>query len=131
MSAAFDDDVLYAAGNVNLAVRAIGTVTGIYPCKFTFAGGTTGKKQTFCRRGILVITGSCRRPSEPKKALRAIGDLISFVVDDANFVAGKSAPGGNKRDNRTCFDPRRHRASVRRKGLSPDTSTHRAAIARR
>src|SRR6202007_2918635 len=54
IAAAFDDDVLHAAGDEDFSLRAVATVAGIQPGEFVVARWTEWKEFFRCR-GIIVI----------------------------------------------------------------------------
>src|SRR5207245_105080 len=75
-------------------------IAGVNPREFVFTVHGSGGKQLRRRGRIFVVAGSCRWSAKPQKSLRAIGNLVSFFVDDAHFVARKSATRRNERNNR-------------------------------
>src|SRR5215813_1031830 len=76
IAAAFDNDVLDAAGDENFAFGAISTVARIDPGKFTVKRLASGKK-LLCRGGIVEVTAGGRCPAKPEKAFNAVGDFVA------------------------------------------------------
>src|SRR5271163_1127728 len=118
VAAAFDDDVFHAAGDVDFAVGAIGTVAGIYPGVFAFLRGGASGEQLCSGGGVAKKPFGGGRPAEPQKSFGAIRDFVAFLVYDANINTVHGVVGRNKRDGVGVAGRDRDSLAVSRKRLA-------------
>ena len=93
-----NDDVLHAAGNVNLAVGPIRAISGINP-----SVGCTLRKQGRRRGFVSVVALRDRRSAKPKLAFHTFFGFFSTLICDAHFMLRKRLAYGDKRDNVRIF----------------------------
>src|SRR5205814_6177184 len=79
---------------------------------------------------IIEVTACGGWPAEPEKAFGAIGNLLTGIVDDTNFVFRDGHAGRDKGDGRV-FVVGRNGDSLRGKHFAIDTIDERATIERR
>ena len=77
VATAADDDVLFAAGDVEHAVGEIGAIAGVHPLAV---------EQALGRLGVAVVAAGRRGAAELERAFGAVGQLDAGGVDHAQLV---------------------------------------------
>ena len=111
VASAADDDVLFTAGDVEVAFGQVGAISGVHP----FA-----VEQSLRRLGIAVVAAGRRRAAELQLTFAAVGKLQTGGVDHPQIVVGNRGSAAHQLERRGVVRPRRHRFPGARQPVAID-----------
>ena len=106
---AADDDVLDAAGDVDLAVGDVGAVAGVEPAVV---------KQLGRLRRVAEVAVGRRRALELEPAFDALGHFVPGLVDDAHRMTGQRTAAADEAQRAGVAGAGRHGPPFAREGLA-------------
>ena len=122
MAAGANDDVLDAAGDVDVASGHVGAVGAVEP---TIVKELTGL------RLVAEIAACRRRSTKLEPSLPSLAEFVTCLVDDANFVAGQWLAAGHDFERPWVFRLCRLGHAVSAQPIAVDAIDNRCATERR
>ena len=119
---AADDDVLDAAGDVEIVADPVGAVAAVQPA-------VVEQASRLLRVAEVALRG--RRAAEPEPALDALADVAPVVVDEAHFVPGQRRAAGHEAQRAGIAAPAGRRGARARRARAGCGRSRRHAPERR